>query len=101
MDDEVGKKYKALGEQSRMKIADGEGKGEGNISCISLRNKRKKPSMEAIMAQINGGGGQPEAEYEQEVFVGYESGAIGMFKVELADKQGGGYKIEIAVLISP
>jgi hypothetical protein len=50
MDDEVGKKYKALGEQSRMKIADGEGKGEGNISCISLRNKRKKPSMEAIMA---------------------------------------------------
>ena len=59
--------------------------------------------MDAIMAQINGGGavGDAAPEYEHEVFVGYESGALGMFKIELADKQGGGYKIAHSILISP
>ena len=55
------------------------------------------------MAQINSGQkGDPEPEYEQEIFIGYESGAIGMFKFVLADGDGPGqYKIDHHVLISP
>ena len=50
MDAEIGKAYQAHGEAARGKINENDNKGEGNISCIALRNKRLKPSMDAIMA---------------------------------------------------
>tara|TARA_B110000285_G_C14771975_1_gene444410 strand:- start:133 stop:375 length:243 start_codon:yes stop_codon:yes gene_type:complete len=58
--------------------------------------------MDAIMAKINSGEkGDPDPEYEQEIFIGYESGAIGLFKFILANSENGGYKIEHTILISP
>ena len=39
--------------------------------------------MEAIMNEINLGVKNAPPEFEQEVFLGFESGAIGLFKLEL------------------
>ena len=39
--------------------------------------------MEAIMNEINLGIKDAPPEFEQEVFLGFESGAIGLFKLEL------------------
>ena len=62
MDAEIGKAYQAFGEKGKNSEQENR---EGNISCIAIRNKRLKPSMDAIMAQINSGiKGDPEPEYE-------------------------------------
>jgi hypothetical protein len=55
--------------------------------------------MEAIMNEINLGIKDAPPEYEQEVFLGFESGAIGLFKLNLDENRD--FKIVCTTLIAP
>lgn len=55
--------------------------------------------MEAIMDEINNGIKDAAPDYEQEVFLGFESGAIGLFKLELDENRD--FKIVCTTLIAP
>ena len=80
MDDGVGDLYKEFGKQEKKKNTD-LGPPNGTISCIHLREKQLKKSMDAIMNEINLGIKDAPPDFEQEVFLGFESGAIGLFKL--------------------
>ena len=56
--------------------------GDGAITAITARDVRRQGA-EDINQILQGGGQEVLAEMDHEVFVGYESGAIGLFKVWL------------------
>ena len=87
-----------------------DGETTGNISCIEVREmKRKNPQASAIqiMNQINkmNNTGVPEQEVPvmedyHEVFLGYESGAIGLVRISLSPDDTAP-KIEHLIMILP
>ena len=70
--------------KKKLQEAAEEGKvgGDGAITAITARDV-KKAGAQDINAMLMGGVQEAVQEMDHEVFVGYESGAIGLFKVWL------------------